>query len=57
MSKCFILHLFKIITNKMRSFDYVILFSMKSKMLKITIISYKENGFEFYLFTAMLMLD
>ncbi len=56
MLMCFILHLFKI-THKMWRFDDVPLFSIKSKVLKITIITWKENSFEFYLFTAMHMLD
>jgi len=46
--QCFIIHLLKITTHKMRSFDDVLLFSMKSKMLKITRITWKENSFEFY---------
>jgi len=46
ISKCFILHLFKITTHKVRSFDDVVIFSTKSKMLKIT---KNENSFEIYL--------
>jgi hypothetical protein len=41
----------------MRIFDDVLLFSIKSKMLKITRIAYRDNSFEFYRFTAMLNLD
>jgi len=58
MSMFSILHLFKITTHKMRSFYDVLLFSIKSKLLKTTRITRKDNSFEFYLFTAaMLMLD
>jgi len=57
LSTCHILHLFKIITHKMRSFDDVLSFSVKPKMFKIPRITWKDNHFEFYLFTAMLLLD
>jgi len=43
---CFILHLFKITTEKMRSFDDVHLFSIKLDILKIT---RKDNSFDIYL--------
>ena len=38
----------------MRSFDDVLLFSMKSNMLKITITE-KKNNYESYLLIAMLL--
>ncbi len=45
---------FKITTHKKRSFDDVLLFSIKPKMLKITRTAKRENSSEFYLLTAML---
>jgi len=48
-STYFILPIYKITTHKMISFDDVLLFTIKSKMLKITRITLKENSFEIYL--------
>jgi len=45
---------FKITTHKIGSFDDVLLFSIKPKMLKITKIAKRDNSSEFYLLTAML---
>jgi hypothetical protein len=45
---------FKIITHKMRSFDDVLLFSVKPNMLKIRSTAKRENNYELYLLIAML---
>jgi len=45
---------FRITTHKIRSFDDILLFSIKPKMLKMTRIAERENSSEFYLLIAML---
>ncbi len=45
---------FKIKTHKIGSFDNILLFSIRPKMLKMTRIAKRENSSEFYLLTAML---
>jgi hypothetical protein len=45
---------FKITTHKIRSFDDILLFSIRPKMLKMTRTAKRENSSEFYLLIAML---